>query len=138
MCARSTRLQTRRAPERNTAAGSGNHVRGKDQRADTLIDWRAGAHAIDRQIRALNPSPGAAAALNGQHLKIWAAETALGQFGSPGTVVGIDDAGIVVASGDGALVIRELQRAGGKRMPAAAYVAGSHVEVNARFGELEG
>ena len=105
----------------------------KIARADALIDWNASALAVDRQVRALNPSPGATTTLEGNDIKIWSAEPARGHFGPPGSVVSVDDRGIVVACGEGALVVRELQRAGGRRMDAAAFVTGNMIDLDARF-----
>jgi methionyl-tRNA formyltransferase len=46
--------------------------------------------------------------------------------------------GIVVACGEGGLAVRELQRAGGKRMSAAAFLAGHRLAPNARFRQPTG
>jgi methionyl-tRNA formyltransferase len=51
----------------------------------------------------------------------------------PGTVVAIDERGIVVACGEGRLEITELQRPGGKRLPAADFVRGFPIEPGQRF-----
>jgi methionyl-tRNA formyltransferase len=49
-----------------------------------------------------------------------------------------DASGIVVACGEGAVMITELQRAGGRRMSAAAFLAGHPVAIGARFGVPNG
>jgi len=107
-------------------------------RGDVEIDWTADACALDRQVRALDPAPGAATTVAGQPAKIWTAEPARGHFGAPGTIVRAVPEGIVVACGDGALVVRELQRAGGKRMSAAAFVAGNALERNSALALAHG
>jgi methionyl-tRNA formyltransferase len=112
-------------------AESGVTYAAKIGAADANIDWHADAHALDRQIRALNPAPGAATTVGGVLTKLWNAEPVRGRFGVPGTVVRVDDTGIVVACGNGALVVRELQRAGGRRMSAAAFIAGNPLAANA-------
>jgi len=104
--------------------------------ADIAVDWRQPAAAIERRIRALDPSPGAAARLDGSALKLRAAATIAGTAHAvPGTVVAVGDAGIDVACGDAgeALRITEVQPAGGKRMPAAAYLRGRAVAPGMRF-----
>jgi methionyl-tRNA formyltransferase len=107
----------------------------KVARHEAWIDWGRDAEAIDRQIRAFNPAPGARTTLSGETLKIWEAEAAPGRFGAPGTVVRADAGGIIVACGDGALVVRELQRSGGKRLTASAFLAGHPLVPNARLGD---
>jgi methionyl-tRNA formyltransferase len=54
----------------------------------------------------------------------------------PGTVLAQNDTGIVVACGEGALEIAELQPAGGRRMSAAAFAAGRGLVPGARFGVM--
>ena len=106
-------------------------------RTETAIDWRSSAQAIDRAVRAFDPAPGARTMLKGELIKIWEAEAGAGRFGAPGTIVRADANGIVVACGEGALLVRELQRASGKRMSAAAFVAGHPLAGDARFGPAE-
>jgi methionyl-tRNA formyltransferase len=107
----------------------------KITRADTAIIWSAAARAIDRQIRAFDPAPGAATALAGQLVKLWRAEVAssTGARNEPGTVLAVDAAGLVVACGEGTLRVAEMQPAGGRRMAAAAYAAGRRLAPGARF-----
>jgi methionyl-tRNA formyltransferase len=105
---------------------------------ETVIDWQASAESIDRAVRAFNPTPGARTSLRGQLLKIWDAEPGTGHFGAPGTVIRCDTTGIAVACGDGVLLARELQLAGGKRLSAAAFLAGHGVPVGARLGNRRG
>jgi methionyl-tRNA formyltransferase len=113
-----------------------NYAR-KISRDDALIDWHAPAHAIDRQVRALNPVPGAFTTLDGKPVKIWAAEPAPGRFGGPGTVVRADSGGLVIACGQGALAVRELQRAGARRLSAADFLTGNPIGTGIRVGDPE-
>jgi methionyl-tRNA formyltransferase len=106
----------------------------KIDRREAQIDWTESAKAIDRAIRAFNPEPGARSTLEGELVKIWEAEPAPGRFGAAGRVARADSAGIIVSCGEGALLVRELQLAGGKRMPAAAFLAGHELSAQARFG----
>jgi len=107
----------------------------KVERADAAIDWRTDAAAIDRAVRAFDPAPGATASLRGEPVKVWRAEPVPPVAGdaAPGTVVSAAAAGIVVACGDGALRVTEVQPAGGKRMNAAAFVAGRRIASGDRF-----
>lgn len=106
----------------------------KISRDDAAIDWRVPAFAIDRQVRALDPIPGAVTSLAGKPIKIWGAESLSGHFGAPGTVVRADSGGLVVACGEGALDVRELQRAGGRRLSAADFLSGNPIETGSRAG----
>jgi len=107
----------------------------KIDKAEAAVDWRQGADAIARRLRAFNPAPGATALVNGEAIKLWRANALPGRAGAvPGTVVAVDDQGIRVACGDGALLeITELQRAGGKRLAAADFLRGFPLEPGARF-----
>jgi len=104
-------------------------------RDDAAIDWHDSADAIDRRIRALDPAPGAFTALGGDAVKLWRAEPATegGAAADPGTVLGTSGGALVVACGTGALRVVELQPAGGRRMDAAAFVAGRRILPGARF-----
>jgi len=93
---------------------------GKDE---AHIDWRQPAILLDRVVRAFNPTPGAWTEWRGQVLKIWRACPAAGR-GTPGTVLSASADGLRVACGEGALDVLELQRAGGRRLGAAAFLAG--------------
>ena len=104
----------------------------KIDKAEAAIDWRLGAALIERRLRAFDPFPGATAVLAGETLKLWRAETCAGS-GRPGEVLAVGDAGIVVACGDGALRLTMLQRAGGKRLPAAAFLQGHPLQPGARL-----
>ena len=76
--------------------------------------------------------PGALADLEGRPIKIWHAEPVDGTA-SPGQVISVDKAGIVVACGEGGLRLTELQKAGGKRLPVEQFLAGTPITVGARF-----
>lgn len=104
----------------------------KIEKAEALIDWRKSALELDRHIRAFNPFPGAQARFAGQVVKLWAAEP-LAQSGEPGCLLAVDKDRIVVACGSGALAIRELQRAGGKRLNVQQFLAGNPWKVGDAF-----
>ena len=101
----------------------------KIEKAEAAIDWTLPAVVIARRVRAFNPFPGASTALTGEAIKVWAAhaETDTGADAGaavPGQVLAIGPQGIRVMTGDGVLVLDELQRAGGKRLPAADFLRG--------------
>jgi methionyl-tRNA formyltransferase len=97
----------------------------KIDKAEAAIDWTASAETLARRVRAFNPFPGAATALAGDAIKVWVAHAdAASSSGAPGEVLAADASGIHVATGDGVLVLTELQRAGGKRLAAADFLRG--------------
>ena len=96
---------------------------GKISKQDAHIDWHQPAAAIERAVRAYHPAPGAFTLRDAEALKLWAASVTDGQ-GPAGTVLAADKQGVVVACGEHALRITELQRAGGKRLPVAQFLAG--------------
>jgi methionyl-tRNA formyltransferase len=103
---------------------------GKDE---AVVDWRSGAAQIERAIRALRPSPGASTQLRGSALKLWRAELVVAR-GAPGRVLEASPTGIVVACGEGALRVTELQRAGGKRLVAAEFLRGHALAPGEQLG----
>ena len=105
----------------------------KISREEATIDWREDAALIARKVRAYNPYPGALATLAGERIKIWRAKVVQAATGDPGTVCSGVPGEIVVACGQGALSVFELQRAGGKRMAAAPFLAGFALARGARF-----
>ncbi len=107
----------------------------KVDKAEARVDWRDDAEVIARRIRAFNPAPGAVSVLRGEAIKLWRAWPAVAAHGagSPGTVMSASSEGITVACGRGALLLSELQRAGGKRLNAAQFLQGQPALVGERF-----
>ncbi len=99
---------------------------------EARTDWSRPAAALERQIRAFDPFPGATARLRDAELKLWRASVTTGA-GTPGAVIAVEPGGVVVACGEGALRLEELQRAGGRRMPAAEFLRGFPIAVGERF-----
>ncbi len=111
---------------------SGVTYAAKISKSEASLDWRQSATQLGRQIRAFNPFPGALASLNGVAIKVWQAVPTEGS-GEPGMVLASGKQGIVVACGEGALCLNELQKAGGKRLAAAQFLAGMPVVEGHRF-----
>lgn len=100
----------------------------KLSKEEARIDWNESAAVIERKIRAFNPVPVAWIEYQGKPMKIWRAE-AVAQQGRAGEVLSCSADGLVVACGENALKITELQPSGSKRMPIAAFAAGHKIEV---------
>jgi methionyl-tRNA formyltransferase len=104
----------------------------KLDKRESRLDWRERAVAVSRRVRAFDPSPGARARLRGVELKIWRC-AAVPDRGIPGEVLGAHPGGVLVACGEGALLITELQRSGGRRLAAAEFLRGFPLSAGERF-----
>ena len=95
------------------------------------IDWSRTQEEIDRHIRAMNPWPGAFTWLPGvegpRKLKLFACIQHRRTDAAPGTVVTADKHGLLVAAGTGAVLLREVQLEGKKRMAAGDFLLGTLV-----------
>ncbi|MDO5058985.1 MAG: methionyl-tRNA formyltransferase [Neisseria sp.] len=101
----------------------------KLSKEEAKINWNEAAEVVARKIRAFNPVPAAWTEWQGKPLKIWRAEAvAYSDNAAAGTVLSLNSDGLTVACGQGALNITELQPAGSKRMPVAAFAAGRSIE----------
>jgi methionyl-tRNA formyltransferase len=94
----------------------------KLDKAEARIDWSSDAASIERKVRAFDPWPVAEGDIGGERLRIWSATASPHVDAPPGTVVAANKSGIDIATGDGVLRIRELQRAGGRRLSAADFI----------------
>lgn len=109
----------------------------KLEKSEAVLDWRQSAVVLSRAVRAFDPFPGTVARIEGQTLKVWRAELAAG-VGEPGTVLAADVGGILVACGEGALRLVELQKSGGKRLQAADFLHGFALKPGQRFALAAG
>lgn len=100
----------------------------KIDKRETLLDWSRPAAELERAVRALHP---ATTVLGGEPIKLWRSRVVEGR-GVPGSV--IDSSNLVVACGENALAITELQRAGGKRLNTAEFLRGRPLPRGARLG----
>ncbi|MGF6596241.1 methionyl-tRNA formyltransferase [Paraburkholderia sp. GAS448] len=102
---------------------------------EAALDWRRPAVELARRIRAFDPFPGGVVTLDdGTALKIWGAEVVdTPREAAPGTILDVSAEGVVVASGEGALRLVQLQKPGGKRLPAREFLAGAPLSAGQRF-----
>lgn len=104
----------------------------KISKQEAALNFQAPATTLERKIRAFNPFPAASAEIAGITLKIWHAEC-LDLTGEPGQILSVTEQGVTVACGHGALVLKELQKPGGKRLPAVEFVKGFPMKSGQRF-----
>ncbi|MBD9413473.1 methionyl-tRNA formyltransferase [Pseudomonas sp. PDM16] len=86
------------------------HKLNKDE---ARLDWSRPADELERLVRAFNPWPICHSTLNGEPLKVLAAQLGEGN-GAPGTVLTADKNGLTIACSEGALRLTRLQLPGGK------------------------
>ena len=101
------------------------------------IDWTLPAEVVSCRIRGVDPWPGAFTTLEGDVLKLWRPQVAVvsgGEAAPPGTVLGQDRQGLVVACGRDAVAIGELQLPGRKRLGATALLAGRPIPAGTVLG----
>ncbi len=94
------------------------------KKEDGLINWQKSAVEIHNQVRGLDPWPGAYTYLDEEALKIAETTVAVDLSGEPGTILSADKAGVVVACGEGSLIIDGLQLPGKKRLSAMNFLSG--------------
>ncbi len=116
----------------------------KIEKAEAVLAWQQPAVLLERRIRAFNPFPGASTLLGNEVIKVWRAELAQpavpsggNAAASPGTVLQASPAGITVQTGDGTLTLTELQRAGGKRLPAGDFLHGFALQPGQVLGSFQ-
>ena len=109
---------------------------GKLSKEDGRIDWSSPAARLVDFIRAMDPWPSAYTWHRGQLLKIWKADV-VPRAGAPGTVVEVRRGqGFVVGTGDGGLLVLEVQPEGRRRMSADEYARGARLQIGELLGML--
>jgi len=107
-------------------AAEGIRYAEKILKSEAEIDWQLGATEIDHRIRAFNPFPGATSNLDGIPMKFWNSRVShsggYSQTGQIGEVLGFSKEGAFIQCGQGVIEVLEMQKPGGKRMNAVAYL----------------
>ena len=107
-------------------AAEGIRYAEKILKSEAEIDWQLSATEIDRRIRAFNPFPGATSNLDGIPMKFWNSRVShsgdYSQTGQIGEVLGFSKEGAFIQCGQGVIEVLEMQKPGGKRMNAVAYL----------------
>ena len=102
---------------------SGISYAAKLNKSEAELDWKQPAIALERKVRAFNPSPVTWCELAGERTRIWSARALdVESTREPGALTAANGLGIDVATGKGELRLLRLQRPGGKEMTAAEYL----------------
>lgn len=125
-------LEAGRAP-RVPQPAEGVTYAGKLTREHGEIDFTAGWQIVDRKVRAMNPWPAAATTLDGKRLKIFKASPVEGTQGEPGILLPSTDE-LIVGTGDGAMLLAEVQLEGKRRMTGKEFQHGAHVPPGTKLG----
>ena len=115
-------LREGRAP-RTPQPREGVTYAGKLTREHGQLDFSAGREIVARKVRAMNPWPAAATTLGGKRLKIFAATPLAEPVVAPGVLHARED-GLLIGTGDGAVLVTDLQLDGKKRMSAREFLRG--------------
>ena len=115
-------LREGRAPRTPQAAEGVTHV-GKLTREHGQLDFSAGREKVARKVRAMNPWPAAATMLAGKRVKIFAATPLAEPLAAPGVLQTRED-GLLIGTGDGSVLVTDLQLDGKKRMGARDFLRG--------------
>lgn len=109
---------------------AGANYAAKIAKEEAMLDLTQSASELARKIRAFNPFPGAMAVCNGTPVKFWRAEVVerSSQWSAGQVIFANAHDGVVIACGSGALRVTELQKPGGKRLPAAEFIKGFALE----------
>ena len=104
------------------------------------INWSQDCWHLDRLVRAMDPWPGAFTLVHAaddtvRKLKVHRALPIHRFAGKPGVVIRVGTRGIVVACGNGALLLLEVQLEGKRRMAAMEFVRGFALPVGTALGE---
>ena len=98
------------------------------------IDWDKSAWEIHCLIRGMDPWPTAYSFLDGKRFRFFAPElTAVPCTQAPGSIVKADRNGLLLATGEGTILVREIQPEGKKRMSVEAYLCGQTLEPGQTF-----
>lgn len=94
-------------------------------RQDAALNFSVAAVLLAGRVAALEGWPGSTFAVDGVSIKVGAASAEASAVpAAPGTVLAADRQGILVACGVGACRLTQLQRPGGKMLPAGEFLAG--------------
>lgn len=103
------------------------------KKEDAEIDFSESSERVVNKVRAFNPAPVAYTFYNGEPFKVYEAQAVCGS-GQAGTIIRADKE-LVVATGDGAVRLSVVQKAGGKAMKDSDFLRGAKLSAGERFGK---
>ena len=105
-------------------------------KAEGEINWNETATAVYNKVRGLNPWPKAFSYLGGKRFVVdFVYECS--ESGTPGHVLRADDEGLLVACGEGSVLIKEFKPEGKKKMQISDFLRGHKIEKDTVLGKDE-
>ena len=106
------------------------------KKEDAFIDFSESASKIEHIIRAMQPWPVAFTTYNGENMKIFKAAIVKDNSDKKaGTILNVNEDGILVKCKDEAIIISEVQMPNKKRMKVSDYIRGNKIEIAERLGD---
>lgn len=107
------------------------------KREDGLIDWEMSATEIANRVRGFQPFPSSFTSFRGGKLTVWKAIASEGPVAGPaaGTIIEASNGRMVISCGDTALLVKELQAEGKRRMTVRDFLNGVKVTVGEQVGQ---
>jgi methionyl-tRNA formyltransferase len=104
-----------------------------------LVNWSQSAARLSCLIRGLDPWPSSYTTLAGTRIRIFfpevvASDTCQDNYSEPGIVCRADRHGLLVTTGNGCLLIREIQPEGSRRMAVEAFLSGRPIPAGTVLG----
>lgn len=99
------------------------------------IDWSKTMEQIHNLVRGTDPWPGAYTFYKGERMRVWKTEYSnVEKASKPGEIIEVKKEGILVGTGKGNIMLKEIQFDSGKRLKVEQYLAGHSIDK----GELLG
>jgi methionyl-tRNA formyltransferase len=110
------------------------------KKEDGLVDWSQSAARISALIQGLDPWPTTYTTLSGKRLRLFSPEVVdnsfcQNNFPGPGIVCKADRNGLLVTTGNGCLLIKEIQPEGSRRMGFDAFISGKPIQPGTLLGQ---
>ncbi len=103
------------------------------------IDWGQSAQVIHRQIRAFDPVPGAYTTYGDERVRLFTPRLVHGQEIEgpfvPGEIIDVSNKGLTIWTGSGAILVKEVQWPGKRRMAVEAFIRGNPIPKGSVFGK---
>jgi methionyl-tRNA formyltransferase len=110
------------------------------KKEDGLVDWSRSAAQLGGLMRGLDPWPATYTTLSGMRLRLFSPEIVAenpcqNTYNEPGVVCRAGRTGLLVTTGNGCLLIKEIQAEGSRRMDVAAFISGNPIQPGTLLGQ---
>lgn len=106
------------------------------KKEDAFIDFSESASKTEHIIRAMQPWPVAFTTYKGENMKIFSATIVKDTSDKKiGTILNVNEDGVLIKCKDDAIIISEVQMPNKKRMKVSDYIRGNKIEIGERLGD---